>query len=161
MALRSNTTASVSFVPWLARAIVFSRMAGPVNVSFKTLQDSNGLLPSFLDFSSLQPWQVYEGAMMRNRRNPHPRYDINQQVSLVFGHDSCRVFCELKDMSMTGARLASVPLKSFPDSFKIVIDSEDVALNCRLCWVNATEIGVEFIGQPEHNVRFFGPVCRY
>ena len=79
----------------------------------------------------------------------------------MFGQDSCRVFCELKDMSMTGARLTSVALKSFPASFKIVIDSEDVAIDCRLCWINATEIGVEFIGQPEHHVRFSGSVPRY
>jgi len=87
---------------------------------------------------------------MSNRRNTHPRYDLDQQVSLLVGHDSCRVFCELKDMSITGARLACVPLKSFPETFKFVINSEDAVLPCRLRWSNGTEIGVEFIGEPEY-----------
>ena len=92
---------------------------------------------------------------MTNRRKPNPRYEINQQVNLLFGDAGCHVFCELKDMSMTGARLASVPLKSVPETLKFFIPSENVALACRVRWTSSNEIGVEFTGEPEKRRRFF------
>lgn len=93
--------------------------------------------------------------MTKNRRNPHPRYEVDQKISLLIGDDSCRVFCELKDMSIKGARLASVPLKNVPERFKFIIPGEDVALPCRVCWTSGREIGVEFTGDPEFRRRFF------
>jgi hypothetical protein len=86
---------------------------------------------------------------MKDRRNPHPRYQVSHQASILVGDRNCRVFCTLKDMSITGARLGSVPLKSVPESFSISIPDEDVILSCRLRWTNGTEIGVEFEGDPQ------------
>lgn len=68
---------------------------------------------------------------------------------MLFDHDNCRVFCELKDMSLTGARLAKVPLKSIPETFRFVITSEDVVLPARVRWTSDCEVGIEFTGEPE------------
>ncbi len=87
--------------------------------------------------------------MTKDRRKPHSRFEVNQQVSLLIDDDNCRVFCELKDMSVTGARLAKVPLRTVPETFRFVIPSVDIALPCRVCWTSDSEIGVEFIGDPE------------
>lgn len=91
---------------------------------------------------------------MTNRRNAHPRYEVGRPVSLLIGNNGCRVFCELKDMSLTGARLSSVPLRYMPQTFKILISSENVALPCKLRWIEGTEVGVQFTGNPDylHNV---------
>ena len=91
---------------------------------------------------------------MKNRRNSHPRYEVRRPVSLLIGDNGCRVFCELKDMSLTGARLTSVPLRYVPQTFKILIPSENVALPCRLRWIDGKELGVQFIGDPDyrHNI---------
>ena len=86
---------------------------------------------------------------MNNRRNAHPRHQINRPVSLLIGNNGCRVSCELKDMSLTGARLASVPQRYIPQTFKILITSENVALPCKLRWIESGELGVQFIGDPE------------
>jgi len=57
-------------------------------------------------------------------------------------------------MSLTGARLTSVPLRYVPQTFKILIDSENVALPCKLRWIKSGELGVQFIGDPDysHNI---------
>ena len=91
---------------------------------------------------------------MNNRRNTHPRHQISRPVSLLIGDDGCRVFCELKDMSLTGARLTSVPLRYVPQTFKILINSENVALPCKFRWIESGELGVQFVGTPEyrHNI---------
>lgn len=96
---------------------------------------------------------LYNGSMT-NRRNAHPRYDVGRPVSLLIGNNGCRVFCELKDMSLTGARLSSVPLRYMPQTFKILITSENVALPCKLRWIEGTEVGVQFTGNPDylHNI---------
>jgi hypothetical protein len=80
---------------------------------------------------------------------------MNHPVSLLVGNNGCLVFCELRDMSITGARLASVPLKNVPDTFNFLIHSEDVALPCRVRWIKGTELGVEFIGEPEYRRNIF------
>lgn len=91
---------------------------------------------------------------MSNKRNSHPRYQISRPVSLLIGDNGCRVFCDLKDMSMMGARLTSVPLRYVPERFKILIPSENVALPCRLRWIEGGEVGVQFTGEPDyrHNI---------
>lgn len=91
---------------------------------------------------------------MKNRRNRHPRYQVGRPVSLLIGNNGCRVFCELKDMSLTGARLAAVPLRYMPQTFKILITGENVALPCKLRWIEGTEVGVQFTGDPDylHNI---------
>jgi hypothetical protein len=86
---------------------------------------------------------------MRERRNPSPRYQVRHEVSLLLDQDGCRVFCELKDMSLSGARLAKVPLKSIPETFSFLISTEDVVLPCRVRWTSTSEIGVEFTGEPQ------------
>lgn len=53
-------------------------------------------------------------------------------------------------MSMTGAKLASVPLRYLPERFKILISSENVALTCRLRWMKGSEAGVQFIADPDY-----------
>ena len=57
-------------------------------------------------------------------------------------------------MSLTGARLTSVPSRYIPQTFKILINSENVSLPCRLRWIEGSELGVQFIGEPEyrHNI---------
>ena len=92
---------------------------------------------------------------MNNRRNSYPRYDLNRPVSLLIGGKGCAVFCELKDMSITGAKLGSVPLRYLPERFRILIDSENVALPCRLRWINGRQAGVEFIGEPDYQFNVF------
>ncbi len=64
------------------------------------------------------------------------------------------MFCELKDISLTGAGLTSVPLRYVPQMFKILITSENVALPCKLRWIDGTEVGVQFVGDPDyrHNI---------
>ena len=91
---------------------------------------------------------------MNNRRNSHPRYEVGRPVSLLIGDNGCRVFCELKDMSLTGARLSSVPLRYMPQKFKILITGENVALRWKLRWIDGTEVGVQFTGNPvfNHNI---------
>ena len=91
---------------------------------------------------------------MRDRRNRHPRYAVSRPVSLLIGNNGCRVFCRLKDMSLTGARLSSVPLRYMPQTFKILITGENVALPCKLRWIEGTEVGVQFTGEPDylHNI---------
>jgi hypothetical protein len=86
---------------------------------------------------------------MKDRRNPHPRYPINEKISLLVDHDSCRVFCELTNISLTGARLAGVPLKCVPATFRVLITSQNAILPCRVRWTSGSEIGVEFTGEPE------------
>ncbi len=87
---------------------------------------------------------------MNNRRKPHPRYDVNRPVSLLIGDKGCSVFCELKDMSISGAKLSSVPLRYLPEKFKILIASENVALTCKLRWIDGKQAGVQFIGEPDY-----------
>lgn len=87
---------------------------------------------------------------MENRRNRHPRYEVGRPVSVLIGNNGCRVFCELKDMSLTGARLAAVPLRYMPQTFKILIPGENVALPCKLRWIQGTEVGVQFTGDPDY-----------
>ena len=58
-------------------------------------------------------------------------------------------------MSITGARLALAPLKNVPDTFNFLIHSEDVALPCRVRRIKGTELGVEFIGEPEYRRNIF------
>lgn len=91
---------------------------------------------------------------MHNKRNAHPRYAVSRPVSLLIGDNGCRVFCELKDMSLTGAKLASVPLRYLPERFSILVPSENVAVPCRLRWMKGSEAGVQFIGDPDyrHNI---------
>ena len=91
---------------------------------------------------------------MNDRRNPHPRYQVSQPISLLIGNNGCRVICELKDMSLTGAGLTSVPLRYVPLTFKILINSENVALPCKLRWIDGSELGVQFSGEPDyrHNI---------
>ncbi len=94
---------------------------------------------------------------MKNRRNRHPRYQVGRPVSLLIGNNGCRVFCELKDMSLTGARLASVPLRYMPQTFKILITGENVALPCKLRWIEGTEVGVQFTGDPDYRHNIYDP----
>ena len=68
---------------------------------------------------------------------------------MLVGDQGCRVFCTLKDMSVTGARLGSVPLKALPENISISIPHEDVLLPCRVRWVDGKEVGVEFSGAPK------------
>jgi len=91
---------------------------------------------------------------MNNRRNFHPRYDVNRPVSLLIGNKGCSVFCEMKDMSISGAKLTSLPLRYLPQEFTILITDENVAIPCRLRWINGKQAGVQFIGEPDyqHNV---------
>jgi hypothetical protein len=74
---------------------------------------------------------------------------MSHQASLLVGDQGCRVFCTLEDMSLTGARLGSVPLKAIPEQVRISIPHEDVLLPCRVRWVDGMEVGVEFTGTPE------------
>ncbi len=92
---------------------------------------------------------------MSNRRNPHPRYQMSHQASLLVGDKGCRVFCTLKDMSVTGARLGAVPLKAIPENIRISIPHENVLLPCRVRWVDGKEVGVEFTGTPEFLINRF------
>ena len=87
---------------------------------------------------------------MTERRNSHPRYPIGQPITLLFGDDGCGVFCNLGDMSLTGARLTSVPLQYLPPTFRILIGSEGAVVPCKLRWINGTEVGVYFTGDVEH-----------
>jgi len=91
---------------------------------------------------------------MDNRRNPHPRYEVNQPVSLLIGNKGYHIFCDLKDMSLTGAKLASIPMRYLPERFKILITSENVAVPCRLRWIEGREAGVQFTGDIDyqHNI---------
>ena len=91
---------------------------------------------------------------MNNRRTPQPRCKVGRPVSLLIGNNGCREICELKDMSITGAKLGSVPLRHLPERFRILISSENVALTCRLRWMKGSEAGVQFIGDPDyrHNI---------
>lgn len=94
---------------------------------------------------------------MNNRRNRHPRYEVGRPVSLLIGDNGCRVFCELKDMSLTGARLSSVPLRYMPQTFKILITGENVALPCKLRWIEGAEVGVQFTGNPDYRHNIYDP----
>ena len=85
---------------------------------------------------------------MDNRRNSHPRYEVSQPVSLLIGNKGYHIFCELKDMSLTGAKLASIPMRYLPERFKILITSENVELPCRLRWIEGRKAGVQFTGDP-------------
>ena len=92
---------------------------------------------------------------MNNRRNSFPRYEVSHPVSLLIGNKGCSVFCELKDMSITGAKLTSVPLRYLPERFNILITSENVALPCRLRWIDGKEAGVQFTGDPDYCHNFY------
>jgi hypothetical protein len=92
---------------------------------------------------------------MSNRRNSHPRYEVSHPVSLLIGNKGCSVFCELKDMSITGAKLASVPLKYLPERFSVLITSENVALPCKLRWIEGRQAGVQFVGDPDYYHDFY------
>ena len=92
---------------------------------------------------------------MDNRRNSYPRYDLNRPVSLLIGDKGCSVFCELKDMSISGAKLTAVPLRYLPERFRILITSENVALPCRLRWIDGKQAGVQFVGEPDYQYNIF------
>jgi len=88
---------------------------------------------------------------MDNRRNPHPRYEVSQPVSLLIGNKGYHISCELKDMSLSGAKLASIPLRYLPERFKILITGENVELPCRLRWIEGRVAGVQFTGDPVYD----------
>jgi len=92
---------------------------------------------------------------MNNRRNIHPRYEVSHPVSLLIGNKGCSVFCELKDMSITGAKLASVPVRYLPERFSIQITSENVTVPCRLRWIEGKEAGVQFVGPPDYHTNIY------
>lgn len=58
-------------------------------------------------------------------------------------------------MSLTGAKLASVPLRYLPERFEILISSENVVLPCRLRWIEGRKAGVQFIGDPDYLHNFY------
>ena len=92
---------------------------------------------------------------MNNRRTPQPRCKVGRPVSLLIGNNARRVICELKDMSVTGARLASVPLRHLPERFRILISNDNLALDCTLRWFEGAEAGVQFTGDADYRFNIY------
>ena len=86
---------------------------------------------------------------MNDRRNTNPRYPVGKPVGLLIGNKEYHISCQLEDMSLTGAKLASLPVRYLPERFKILITGENVKLPCRLRWIEGRQAGVQFVGEPQ------------
>jgi PilZ domain len=53
--------------------------------------------------------------------------------------------CEVRDISQTGAKLATIDATQVPDSFFLALSASGAAhRNCSVIWRTAKEIGVQF-----------------
>ena len=50
-----------------------------------------------------------------------------------------------------------MPLRYMPQTFKILITGENVALPCKLRWIEGTEVGVQFTGDPDYLHNIYDP----
>ena len=80
-------------------------------------------------------------------RRTRRRKRVLKAGQIITNSNSSTVDCIVRDVSESGARLRVASTISVPQSFLLLIKSENVIVPVQRVWRNAHEVGVKFIGE--------------
>ena len=81
-------------------------------------------------------------------RRAHPRRRVLKRVKAVFNENRSVFDCQMRDISLGGARLACAQATQLPDHFVLVFMTEREMRDVRVAWRKLDELGVEFLSPP-------------
>lgn len=69
-----------------------------------------------------------------------------------------RIGCTVRDLSATGGRLTIAPARNMvvagtrdlPNTFVLVLERENVEVDCEIAWRSETDVGVRFLSAMRH-----------
>jgi hypothetical protein len=74
------------------------------------------------------------------------RQSLSRYAARVVSDGAQTVWCEVVDISKTGAKLSGEQLTGLPDTFTLLLSTQGSAQrNCRVVWRGEGEIGVRFL----------------
>ncbi len=59
------------------------------------------------------------------------------------------MYCVVRDISDTGARLQIPNAMQVPDTFELIIELDGFEAACEVAWRNETELGLKFVAEPQ------------
>ena len=80
---------------------------------------------------------------MPDRRRA-PRVRTLQGALITDRHNGAAISCVVRNLSATGACLLVVSHDGVPDSFDLVLTSDQTRYPCCVLWRTANQVGVEF-----------------
>lgn len=89
-------------------------------------------------------------------KRQYPRRPLWYPAKIDLGNGAVARDCQLRDISVTGARIKLEKLNDLPSEFVLLLANiGSPHRRCRLVWQSATEAGVKFLGEDakEENVR--------
>ena len=70
------------------------------------------------------------------------RRDVMRAGKISFARQS--MTCTVRNISATGAAIEGANITTIPDSFKLVMEMESAARDCKVVWRKPKQIGVAF-----------------
>ena len=64
----------------------------------------------------------------------------------AFNDNFVTLDCRVRNISETGCHLRGERVHALPDAFKLMIELDGLAADCRVVWRNPTDLGVKFEG---------------
>ena len=83
--------------------------------------------------------------MDETRNNGRTRTILGAQI--IFNNRNSTIECQIRNFSVSGARLALTESVALPEEFEIFVPQKGRSYQARLRWRDATGLGVEFIGE--------------
>lgn len=82
-------------------------------------------------------------------KRKYPRRALWYPAEIDFGDGSEARDCQLRDISVSGARLKVETIQDLPDKFTLLLAKiGKPRRRCRVAWRTETEAGVEFVTEP-------------
>jgi len=87
-----------------------------------------------------------QSAGLHNRRQSARKTLSRYAARAVFADGALSVWCEVVDISKTGAKLSTERATSLPEDFVLMLSTQGSAQrNCRVVWRGNSEVGVRFL----------------
>jgi hypothetical protein len=81
----------------------------------------------------------------QNRRQATRKALSRYAARAVFADGARSIWCEVVDISKSGAKLSTEQVTSLPDQFLLMLSTQGSARrNCRVVWRGSSEVGVRF-----------------
>jgi PilZ domain-containing protein len=86
----------------------------------------------------------YQRTGIMDERRKKPRMRALKAGKIIFNLRSCVVDCTVRNLTGEGALLVVPSQVGIPDSFELVMASDQARHNCRVTWRGEDRLGVAF-----------------
>lgn len=92
---------------------------------------------------------MLNASLARDQRE-HPRHRVFKEAKIISSAFRGAIKVTIRDLSVGGARIDIPPFVNIPETFDLLVMSENLLYPAVARWSGGVSLGMEFAGEPHH-----------